>query len=94
VPTIRVLNPAAESKVSQTAPVPLPDSLAGKTVAFLDNTKPNFELLVREMAAELSDRHGVARVVFERKANVASAAGPEVLDTVAAAALVITGSAD
>jgi 2-phospho-L-lactate transferase/gluconeogenesis factor (CofD/UPF0052 family) len=92
--TLHVLSPAAESKVSQSAPLPLPADLGGKTVAFLDNTKANLELLAREMAGALSVRHGVARVVFERKANSASPAPPEVLDAVAAADLVITGSAD
>ena len=78
--------------MSQTAPVPLPDSLAGKTVAFLDNTKPNFELLVREMEP-LSDRQA-SRGGLRAEGELASAAAPEVLEAVAAAALVITGSAD
>jgi hypothetical protein len=60
-------------------------------IAFLDNTKANVQLLAREMAAELADRYGVARVVFERKANAASPAPPEVLARLAAAALVVPG---
>lgn len=92
--TIRVLSPVAESKVSQEAPLPLPADLAGKTVAFLDNTKANFELLTREMAALLRERHGVARVVHQKKANAATPASPGVLAALAGADLVVTGSAD
>jgi len=80
--------------VRQAAPLPLPADLGGKTVAFLDNTKATFQLLAREMAAELADRYGVARVVFDRKANAASPAPPDVLARLAAADLVVTGSAD
>jgi len=80
--------------VSQAAPLPLPADLAGKTIASLDNTKANFQLLAREMAAELADRYGGARVVFDRKANATSPAPPDVLARLAAAALVVTGSAD
>ena len=92
--TIRVLSPVAESKVSQEAPLPLPADLAGKTIGFLDNTKTNFELLTREMAAILVAGHGVARVVHQKKANAATPASPEVLATLAEADLVVTGSAD
>jgi len=49
--TIRVLSPVVDSKVSQTAPLSLPGTLAGKRLGFLDNTKANFELLLRRMEA-------------------------------------------
>jgi hypothetical protein len=80
--------------VSPTAPLPLPANLGGGTIAFLDNTKANVQLLARETAGELADRYGVARVVFERKANAASPVPPAVLARLAAADLVVTGSAD
>ena len=92
--TIRVLSPVAASKVSQEAPLPLPANLASKTIGFLDNTKANFGQLIAEMEAVLRARHGVARVVYQRKANAATAAPPEVLATLREADLVVTGSAD
>jgi len=92
--TIRVLSPAAESKVSQEAPLPLPADLTGKTVGFLDNTKANFEQLIAEMEALLRGRCGVARVIYARKANAATPASPEVLAPLRDADLVVTGSAD
>ncbi|HEV8309467.1 MAG TPA: hypothetical protein VGW35_17540 [Methylomirabilota bacterium] len=91
---IRVLSPVAESKVSQSAPLPLPAGLAGKTIGFLDNTKTNFDLLTRQMEALLRDRHGLARAVYRKKANAATPASPEVLAALAGVDLVLTGSAD
>jgi pseudouridine-5'-phosphate glycosidase len=92
--TIRVLTPVGESQVSQSAPPALPGALAGKTVGFLDNTKANFEQLARHMADLLAERHGVGRMVFQRKANAASPASAEVLAALRGVDLVVTGSAD
>jgi hypothetical protein len=92
--TIRVLSPVVESKVSQTASLPLPESLAGKRLGFLDNTKANFELLLRRMEALLRTETGLADVVYERKANSSTPAPPEVLARLRRVDLVVTGSAD
>ncbi len=80
--------------MSQQTPLPLPAELVGKTIGFLDNTKANFELLTRQMEALLRERHALAGVVHQRKANVASPAAPEVLAALSGADLVVTGSAD
>ena len=92
--TIRVLSPVVESKVSQTASLPLPGSLAGKRLGFLDNTKANFELLLRRMEAHLRAEIALADVVYERKANSSTPAAPEVLARLRDVDLVLTGSAD
>jgi hypothetical protein len=92
--TIRVLSPVAESKVSQTAPLPLPADLAGKRIGFLDNTKANFELLLRGMESQLRERWALAGVVYQRKLNSSTPAPPEVLAALAGVDLVVTGSAD
>jgi hypothetical protein len=94
MPTIRVLSPVAESKVSQEAPRPLPADLSGKTLGFLDNTKANFELLLRRMEGLLRERYALAGAVYERKPNSATAAPPEVLARLKTVDLVVTGSAD
>ena len=91
---IRVLSPVAHSKVSQSAPLPLAADLGGKTIGFLDNTKANFDLLLRRMEALLRERHGLAGAVFQRKLNAATPASPEVLAALAGVNLVVTGSAD
>lgn len=92
--TIRVLSPVVDAKVSQTATRPLPASLAGKRLGFLDNTKANFELLLRRMEARLRAETGLGAVVYERKANSSTPAPPEVLERLREVDLVVTGSAD
>jgi hypothetical protein len=92
--TIRVLSPVATSQVSQEPPLPLPTDLAGKTIGFLDNTKTNFDRLTRQMEALLRERYGLAGAVYQKKANAATPASPEVLAELARADLVVTGSAD
>ncbi|HSE94756.1 MAG TPA: hypothetical protein VLD61_02625 [Methylomirabilota bacterium] len=92
--TIRVLSPAAESKVSQSATVPLPAGLAGRTIGFLDNSKANFDLLTRNMEALLREHHGLAGVVRVKKANASTPAPPEVMARLGGVDLVVTGSAD
>ena len=92
--TIRVLSPVAESKVSQTAPQPLPATLSGKTIGFLDNTKTNFERLARTMEAILREQHGIAGAVHQKKLNASTPAPPEALAALAGVDLVVTGSAD
>jgi hypothetical protein len=91
---IRVLSPVAESKVSQSATVPLPAGLAGRTIGFLDNSKANFDLLTRHMEVLLREHHGLAGVVWARKANASIPAPPEVLGRLHGVDLVVTGSAD
>lgn len=91
---IRVLSPVAESKVSQSAALPLPADLAGRTVGFLDNSKTNFERLTREMETLLRERLGRLHAVHRRKANASTPAPPEALEAFAGVDLVVTGSAD
>lgn len=91
---IRVLSPVAQNKVSQEAPLPLPADLAGKTIGFLDNTKTNFDRLTRHMEALLRERYSLAGAVYQKKANAATPAPPEVVAALAGVDLVITGSAD
>jgi hypothetical protein len=92
--TIRVLSPVVDTKVSQTASLPLPHGLGGKRLGFLDNTKANFELLLRRMEARLRAEAALADVVYERKANSSTPAPPEVLARLREVDLVVTGSAD
>jgi len=92
--TIRVLSPVVDSKVSQTASLALPGTLAGKRLGFLDNTKANFDLLLRHMEAALRQQVRLGDTVYERKANSSTPAPPEILTRLRDADLVVTGSAD
>jgi hypothetical protein len=92
--TIRVLSPVIETKVSQDCAHACPCRAIGQAARFLDNTKANFELLLRRMEARLRAETGLADVVYERKANSSTPAPPEVLARLRNVDLVVTGSAD
>ena len=71
------------------------DSLSGKTVGFIDNSKPNFQHLVDDLADVLVEKYGVASVVKRRK-HSASIPAPDAImaELVASCDAVITGSGD
>mgnify|MGYP003336856612 CR=1 FL=1 len=71
------------------------ESLAGKTIGFLDNSKPNFHLLVDDVAQLLVEKHGVKSVIKRRKKSASRGAPDELLSELAASAdAVIAGSGD
>lgn len=69
--------------------------LAGKTIGFIDNAKPNFNYLVDDLAEQLVSKYGVTSVVKHRKRG-ASMPAPEqmVRELSDECSLVITGSGD
>ena len=69
--------------------------LSGKTVGFIDNAKPNFNLLVDDLAELLVANYGV-KTVIKRAKRGASMPAPEayVAELVKECDLVITGSGD
>jgi hypothetical protein len=71
------------------------DALAGKTVGFIDNAKPNFDHLVEDLETLFVEKYGVARVVKRRKTSASLPAAPETVNELAAQCdLIITGSGD
>jgi len=71
------------------------DSLAGKVIGFIDNSKPNFNLLVDDLAQILIEKHGVKSVVKRRKKSASQGAPAEVMnELVGQVDAVITGSGD
>lgn len=70
-------------------------SLAGATVGFIDNAKPNFQYLVDDLAELLQSRHGVARVIKRRKPSASLPADPAVIEALSGECdVVIAGSGD
>lgn len=68
--------------------------LAGKRIGILDNTKPNADVLLRELAEQLEVRTGAVMTTYETK-NAATPCHEEILQQMAADVdLVLTGSAD
>jgi hypothetical protein len=59
------------------------DSLAGKVVGLLDNSKPKSDLLLREIGELLRIEAGVASVVVLRKASASRPASEEQMEDLA-----------
>ena len=92
---IRVLSPVGETlRESVTLPA-LPETLAGRTVGFIDNTKHNFDRLADEIGTMLREHHGAKDVIRRRKANASTPAAPEILvDLAKTCDVVFAGSGD
>ena len=70
-------------------------NLSGKTVGFIDNSKPNFNFLVDAVGELLTTKYGVKAVLKHRKRAASLAVAPAVLDEWSSQCdLVITGSGD
>ena len=90
-----ILDPCAPDGAGMQRPWQSIDSLKDKVVAFIDNSKPNFNHLAQDLGELLVKHYGVARVIHHRK----RAASVPALETVYAdieanVDLVITGSGD
>ena len=70
------------------------EGLAGKTVGFIDNAKPNFNLLVDDLGDLLVSRYGVAAVVKHRKSGQVPVEEAVLKDYAERCDAVITGSGD
>jgi len=71
------------------------DRLAGKVIGFIDNAKPNFQLLADDLSELLVSKYGVARVVRQRKRSASQGLAEAAMNDLAAECdAVITGSGD
>ena len=71
------------------------DGLAGKTIGFIDNAKPNFNNLVDELAELLVNKYHVAKVIKRSKFTPSIPASGKLIDElVAECDAVIAGSGD
>lgn len=71
------------------------DGLAGKTIGFIDNSKPNFNYLVEDLAQLLTEKHGVKAVVKQRKRSASQGLSEAAMnELVAQTDAIITGSGD
>ena len=95
--TVMLYDPTAPRREAEGTPgtATVLQSLAGRTVGFIDNAKPNFHALVDDLGELLMSKYGVARVVKRRKPSASIPAQPEILSELAEACdVVITGSGD
>jgi hypothetical protein len=94
--TLNILDPIAPAGIAfgERTFAPL-NTLQGKVVGFIDNSKPNFIHLADDLAELLVARYGVAAAIRHRKL-AASIPAPEeaIADVQRQCDLVITGSGD
>ncbi len=91
--TMMVLDPVAPPQHTPRAQTTLA-SLAGKTVGFIDNAKPNFNLLVDDLGKLLTGRYGVRAVIKHRKSGQVPVAEAVLKDFAERCDAVVTGSGD
>lgn len=91
---VRICSPEGSVAVAPaTAAAPVA-SLSGARIAVLDNGKPNAGLLLSRIADRLAERTDASVHLVAAKATAAEPADPEILRQLAAAHVVVTGSAD
>lgn len=92
---ISIFDPTAPGRSDSQQKRHVLDSLKNKVVGFIDNSKPNFNYLVDDLAELLVDKHGVKSTVKHQKRIASIAASEEVMKEFAGQCdLVITGSGD
>ena len=93
-PDVRIVSPEGRVHVPRAPLAPAPADLAGLRIAVLDNGKPNAALLMTEIAQRVAERTDAHLAFVVAKGTAATPAEPEILQQLAAADLVVTGSAD
>src|SRR3954466_15469987 len=78
--TITLVDPAAEVDQISEALAPRLQSLAGKRIALIDNTKHNADRFLEAIRALLVKRHGVAGFEYFRKFSASVPTPPEVIE--------------
>lgn len=91
--TYELYDPTADPRGLSASLAPRLQSLAGKKVGILDNSKANAGTLMLAVAERLRERYGVTDVV-KRQKPVAGPPKPEVVDALAQCDFVLVGSAD
>jgi hypothetical protein len=84
---LRLVDPAAEIQNANEEIAPRLDSLAGKRIALIDNTKHNADRFLRAVRALLQEQYGVAGFEYFRKFSASVPTPPEVVER-------LTGSCD
>lgn len=92
---IEVLNPVGIAEPEQHQIAQRLDTLGGKTVALLDNAKPNFDLFLDKAEELLRRDYRIGKVLRFRKGNAGVPVDDDVLKRVESECdVVITGSCD
>jgi hypothetical protein len=89
-----LVNPGNERAEAPPSPAPRLDSLAGKTIALLDISKPGGRFFLDRIELLLRQKHGVKNVIRAMKPTYAKPAPPEIIDSIRGAEAVIEALAD
>ncbi len=93
--TIQVYEPVAPCLTQPQKSRQSLDKLAGKTIGFIDNSKPNFNLLVEDLSQLLIEKHGVKAVIKQRKRSASQGLSEALMnELVSKTDAIITGSGD
>lgn len=93
--TITLLDPTAPREQGPQEARQKLSGLAHAVVGFIDNSKPNFNHLVDDLAELLTSRYGVKQVIKRRKRSASEPAPDAFLEELGARCdLVIAGSGD
>jgi hypothetical protein len=90
----RLLSPEGTVVPAPATTAPAVPSLAGGSIAVLDNGKPNARVLLTTIAERVAARTDAVVTLVAAKATAAEPAEPEILRQLETARVVVTGSAD
>ena len=76
---IELLDPTVEATTQTIAFVPRPDSLQGKRIALIENTKHNSDRLLAKIGDILKSEYGAAEARMWRKKNASVPAHDEII---------------
>jgi len=92
--SMRLVNPLNETPPAPATAAPRLSTLAGKTIALLDISKPGGSIFLDRIEHRLRTEHGVEGVLREMKPTFAKPAPAGVLEKIRSADAVIEGLAD
>ena len=90
---VTLYDPTAEPRILAAGLARRLDTLRGKKVAILDNSKANAGFLMLSVARRLQDQYGVGEIV-KREKGIAGAPSPTILDALTKCDFALVGSAD
>jgi len=90
---VTLYDPTAEPRILAAGLARRLETLRGKKVAILDNSKANAGYLMLTVARRLQEKYGVGEIV-KREKGIAGAPSPTILDALTQCDFALVGSAD